>query len=63
MALASSICSAISVNLSGGSTADVVRPFFNSVEWHEMEERRDANAQAVAEAQQIAKLRRMGHGQ
>lgn len=59
MALATSFCASISVNFSGGSTAEVVRPFYTRAEWDRIESRRDEEAQRIAQAQQIAKLRRM----
>lgn len=59
MALGLSICASVSVNLGGGSTAEVVRPFYTSTEWDEIERQREESLERVAQAQQVAKLRRI----
>ena len=60
ISLSMSICASISVCLGGGNTSDVVRPFYTTREWDEMQREMDDERQRVAQAQQIAKLRRMG---
>lgn len=59
ISLGASICAAIGVNLGGGSTAEVVRPFYTKSEWDAIQGAREEEAQRVAQAQQIAKLRRL----
>lgn len=59
IALGVSICASIGVNLGGGSTSEVVRPFYTSQEWDSIMAVHEEEAQRVAQAQQIAKLRRM----
>lgn len=58
-ALAMSICEAIRVNLSGGTTADVLRPFYSDAEWSHLQEEAAEARQRMAQEQQIAKLRRL----
>lgn len=59
IALGFSICASIGVNLGGGSTSAVVRPFYTSAEWESLMSEQEEEAQRVAQAQQIAKLRRL----
>ncbi|MGN0138402.1 MAG: hypothetical protein ACI381_07340 [Candidatus Methanomethylophilaceae archaeon] len=59
VALAMSICEAVRINLSGGSTSDVLRPFYTEAEWDRMREEAAEARQRMAEEQQIAKLRRL----
>ena len=59
VALGLSICASVSVNLGGGSTAEIVKPFYTSVEWEDIERQREESLEKVAQAQQIAKLKRL----
>ena len=59
VALGLSICASVSVNLGGGSTAEIVKPFYTSTEWEEIERQREESLEKVAQAQQIAKLKRL----
>lgn len=59
VALGLSICASVSVNLGGGSTAEIVKPFYTSREWEDIERQREETLEQVAQAQQIAKLRRL----
>lgn len=60
--LALSICAGIGVNLGGGDTSRVLRPFYTEREWAEMERRAEEERQLMAQRQQIAKLTRLSHG-
>ena len=62
-ALSLSICASISINLSGGDTDKVLRPFYTSSEWEELEQRNAEVRQEIAQRQQIAKLQRLMGGQ
>lgn len=59
VALGLSICASVSVNLGGGSTAEIVKPFYTSTEWEDIERQREESLEKVAQAQQIAKLKRL----
>lgn len=59
VALGLSICASVSVNLGGGSTAEIVKPFYTSNEWEDIERQREESLEKVAQAQQIAKLKRL----
>lgn len=59
ISLGVSICASIGVNLGGGSTSEVIRPFYTRTEWDIIEAEREEEAQRIAQAQQIAKLRRL----
>lgn len=59
VALGLSICASVSVNLGGGSTAEIVKPFYTFAEWEDIERQREESLEKVAQAQQIAKLKRL----
>ncbi len=59
IALSLSICAGIGLNLNGGDTNTVLRPFYTQSEWSEIERRQADERQAMAERQQLAKLMRM----
>ena len=59
VALGLSVCAAVSVNLGGGGTAEIVKPFYTSIEWEDIERQREESLEKVAQAQQIAKLQRL----
>lgn len=63
IALSLSICAGIGINLGGGDTSVVLRPFFTEDEWSRMEAEADEHRQELAQRQQIAKLKRMSQWQ
>lgn len=62
-ALSLSICAGISINLGGGDTDRLLRPFYTSREWEEMERRNAEVREEIAQRQQLAKLRKLMGGQ
>lgn len=60
IALSLSICSAIGINLGGGDTSKVLRPFYTEAEWDKMMMEADEARAVTAQMQQLAKLRRLG---
>ncbi len=59
IALSLSICAGIGINLNGGDTNAILRPFYTSAEWEVIEREQAEARQAMAERQQFAKLMRM----
>lgn len=61
-ALSLSICAGIGINIGGGDTSCVLRPFYTEREWADLERRAEEERQLMAQRQQIAKLMRLSHG-
>lgn len=61
LALSLSICAGISVNMAGGDTNRLLRPFYTSSEWTKLEEQQEEERQLMAQRQQLAKIMRMSH--
>ena len=61
-ALSLSICAGIGINIGGGDTSCVLRPFSTEREWADLERRAEEERQLMAQRQQIAKLMRLSHG-
>ncbi len=59
IALSLSICAGIGINLNGGDTNRILRPFYTSSEWADIEHQQEEARQEMAERQQLAKLMRM----
>lgn len=59
IALSLSICAGIGINLNGGDTNQVLRPFYTDREWADIEREQAEARQMMAERQQLAKLMRM----
>lgn len=62
ISLSLSICAGIGINIGGGDTSRVLRPFYTEREWADMERRAEEERQLMAQRQQIAKLMRLSHG-
>lgn len=62
-ALSLSICAGISINFGGGDTDRLLKPFYSSREWEEMERRNAEAREEIAQRQQLAKLQRLMGGQ
>lgn len=60
--LSLSICAGIGINIGGGDTSRVLRPFYTEREWAVMERQAEESRQMAAQRQQLAKLMRMAHG-
>jgi len=60
-ALSLSICAGIGINLAGGDTNRLLRPFYTSSEWTKLEEQQEEERQLMAQRQQLAKIMRMSH--
>lgn len=60
--LSLSICAGIGLNLGGGDTSRVLRPFYTDREWREFERQEREDRERVAQMQQMAKLMRLSHG-
>lgn len=61
ISLSLSICAGIGINIGGGDTSRVLRPFYTEREWADMERRAEEERQLMAQRQQIAKLMRLSH--
>lgn len=61
IALSLSICAGIGINLAGGDTNRVIRPFYSEREWSEVEKAQEEARQEMAQRQQLAKLMRMAN--
>ena len=62
ISLSLSICAGIGVNLGGGDTSVLLRPFYTAAEWEEMERKVEEERQLMAQRQQLAKIMRVTHG-
>lgn len=60
-ALSLSICAGIGINLGGGDTSKVLRPFYTQAEWDKMMKEAEEARQLSAQLQQVAKLRRLSN--
>lgn len=62
-ALSLSICAGISLNIGGGDTSKLLRPFYTEREWDAIEAQRAAIREEIAQRQQLAKLQKLMGGQ
>lgn len=60
-ALSLSIFAGVRIAVLGGDTDDILRPFYTTREWSELEKAREDQRQYVAQQQQLAKLMRLAN--